>query len=184
MIYLHEKHLSKIWTPGTVFERDFMTRVPVPKGLVLVTEWDLRPVTSIFCHRAIAATLPALLAAWRAAFTEHDWRRQGLHLWSGCYHNRLKRGGSTPSVHAYGLAFDQNAAGNPFRHKVTTFDPLVFDIARQFGFFSGWQAWGHDAMHWQAVVPFRSDSLLWPSSKLLLNHDWPLQAKAFLTNFP
>lgn len=184
MNYLHEKHLSKLWTPGTVFERDFMTRVAVPKGVPLVTEWNGQPVTTIFCHRAIAATLPALLAAWRNAFNEKDWLLQGLDKWAGCYNNRLKRGGSTPSTHAYGLAFDVFSAGNPFRVRSTTFAPLVFEIARQHGFFPGFQAWGHDAMHFQAVVPYRSLPGEWPAPKLLTNHAWPHTAKAFLTVEP
>ncbi len=184
MHYLHEKHLSKIWNPGTAFERDHMTRVAVPKGVKLVTEWNSQIVTSIFCHRAIAATLPALLAAWRSAFSEKEWMRMGLNKWAGCYNNRPKRGGKGPSTHAYGLAFDVFSTGNPFREAVTTFSPAVFDIAEQHGFFSGWRAWGHDAMHFQACVPHRTDRAAWTPTKMLVNHAWPHVAKAFLTVQP
>lgn len=37
-----------------------------------------------------------------------------LKTWDGCFNIRRKRGGSTPSLHSWGLAIDVNAAWNGF----------------------------------------------------------------------
>ena len=37
-----------------------------------------------------------------------------LKTWDGCFNIRRKKGGSTPSLHSWGLAIDVNAAWNGF----------------------------------------------------------------------
>jgi hypothetical protein len=66
---------------------------------------------------------------------------------AGGYNNRLKRGGSTPSMHAFGTAIDINAGKNPFHGKSNDFPPDTEEIAARHGI-----SWGKhfgDPMHFE-----------------------------------
>lgn len=48
-----------------------------------------------------------------------------IKTWDGCFNIRRKKGGSTPSLHSWGLAIDINAAWNGFGKQPTMSAELV-----------------------------------------------------------
>jgi hypothetical protein len=91
-----------------------------------------------FYKRAI----PQLKAAFEAV--EAAGLKDKILFWDGSFVPRLKRGGSTPSNHSFGTAFDVNADWNPFRRKPAAVGSkgdlhAVADAFKKFGF-----TWGGD----------------------------------------
>lgn len=78
--------------------------------------WNKRQtVRSIRCHRLIADPLAAVLAEIHDTFGSDDIREMGLDLYGGCYNPRKKRGGSSWSTHAWGIALDFHPDANQLR---------------------------------------------------------------------
>jgi hypothetical protein len=82
-----------------------------------------------------------------------------LKTYDGCFNIRLMKGGSSYSVHSWGLAVDFNAAENPFGGRVS-FSPEFIKCFADAGFESGslWRT--KDGMHFQ--LPWTQD---WRGSK-------------------
>lgn len=70
------------------------------------------PVT---CHRLIADKLRAVFEEIKAKGLSRE-----IHTFDGCYNNRNKRGGTTKSTHAWGIAVDLNASENPMGQRWQT----------------------------------------------------------------
>ena len=74
--------------------------------------------------------------------------------YGGCYNFRLKRGGTSYSLHAYGAAIDLDADDNSFRDSWPLRADMPLEIMEEFAR-EGWIAagafWGYDAMHFQAT---------------------------------
>jgi hypothetical protein len=85
-------------------EAKFMTLLDVPAEL----EIGFIP-KKVYCNKAMAA--PLLQAIRNLIETGHV---KELKTWDGCFNIRRKKGGSTPSLHSWGLAIDVNAAWNGF----------------------------------------------------------------------
>ena len=103
-------------------------------------------------HRAVADRVVALFAAWeRAGLADR------IVSWHGSVADRRIRGKETVSRHAYGIAFDLNAAANPLgeppapRGAPGSRVELV-PLAVEYGF-TGGGYWSKrpDGMHLEAV---------------------------------
>lgn len=105
------------------------------------------------CHRLLIGRLTAALAEIYVTLGEAEFRRQGWHVYGGCHNYRDKRGGSTLSTHAWGVAIDMNPNENTLKSSKTTFSDVAIDIMERWGFLSGGRAWNRDYMHFQAVIP-------------------------------
>jgi len=105
------------------------------------------------CHRLLIGRLTAALAEIYLALGEAEYRRQGWHVYGGCHNYRPKRGGSTLSTHAWGIAIDVCPNENTLISSKTTFSDLALDIMERWGFLSGGRAWNRDFMHFQAAIP-------------------------------
>jgi len=73
----------------------------------------------------------------------------------GVFNFRLKRGGSTYSLHAYGAAIDLDADDNTFKNAWPINADMPLEIIEEFareGWVSAAAFWGYDAMHFQATV--------------------------------
>lgn len=71
-----------------------------------------------------------------------------LKTWDGCFNIRRKRGGSTPSLHSWGLAIDVNAAWNGFG-KTPTLSSGFVKCFTDAGFDWGGVWSKKDGMHFQ-----------------------------------
>ena len=78
--------------------------------------WDKRSTVRRFsCHEDVAQSAERVYARVAGAYSPEDIRRLGIDLFGGCYNYRKKRGGSTLSTHAYGLAIDTDPERNQLR---------------------------------------------------------------------
>jgi hypothetical protein len=105
------------------------------------------------CHKLLTGRLTAALAEIYVTLGETEYRRQGWHVYGGCHNYREKRGGSTLSTHAWGIAIDLCPNENTLISSKTTFSRLAVDIMEKWGFLSGGRAWNRDWMHFQAAIP-------------------------------
>jgi hypothetical protein len=74
----------------------------------------------------------------------------------GVFNFRLKRGGSTYSLHAWAAAIDLDADDNSFRDSWPMKSDMPLEIMEAFareGWTSAGAFWGYDAMHFQATRP-------------------------------
>lgn len=65
----------------------------------------------IYMHRKFVQVVDV----WFTALTFAD-LIQEIRTYDGCWVVRKKRGGSTLSIHSFGMAIDFNASHNPFKH--------------------------------------------------------------------
>ena len=128
--------------------------VPYPHKL----SWDPSTrVNRIKCHRKVAASIERVLSKVVDAYGRQDISRLGLDLWGGCFNFRLKRGGTTPSMHSWGIAMDYD----PDRNRLSwgfsraTFASPDFDPWWKCWEDEGWVSLGRtqnrDWMHLQAA---------------------------------
>lgn len=74
--------------------------------------------------------------------------------YGGVFNFRLKRGGTTYSLHAFGAAIDLDADDNTFRDSWPMKADMPLEIMEVFarqGWLSAGAFWGYDAMHFQAT---------------------------------
>lgn len=113
--------------------------------------YDGEKVSTIRAHRKVAEPLRAAL--WDIYTTEWNWV---LTRYAGCYCNRLIRGGTIPSMHAYGAAIDfrPEKNGNRAHWPAEAEMPLeVMEIFARHGFLAAGAFWSRDAMHFEATRP-------------------------------
>ena len=117
------------------------------RGMVL---WDVPAYLEIgvipkkiYCNRDLVAPLTkALEALIKTGYVKE------LKTWDGCFNIRIKKSGSTPSLHSWGLAVDVNAAWNGYNREPTLsagFVKCFTDAGFEWG--GNWRV--PDGMHFQ-----------------------------------
>jgi hypothetical protein len=131
---------------GAPADNSQIVSIPAPSWLRLYdTE---QRVKTISCHVEVAESL--LRALNDAGEVAPDFARRFF----GCHVDRNMRGGSLPSLHAYGAAIDLAAStnGNKTSWPVKADMPLeVMECFAREGWLSAGAFWGRDAMHFQAT---------------------------------
>lgn len=121
-------------------------------------DWDLSAtVKTIQINKKCAETAHAALTEARAVYGGPMLAKLGLDRYAGCYVPRAMRGGTAPSMHAYGAAMDFFAAPNGLHAKCP--EALFckkayvewFDIWEKNGWLSLGREIGRDFMHVQAA---------------------------------
>lgn len=131
---------------GPAGSSSMMTRVKAPSWLRLYDSDE--KVSSIWCHKKVAASL---LRALRAAYKHHP---DVVKRYFGCYVNRNMRGGTKPSLHAYGAAIDLSASTNRNRSSWPLQSTMPIEVMEEFakeGWLPAGAFWSRDAMHFQAT---------------------------------
>jgi hypothetical protein len=78
--------------------------------------WDLRTsVSTIKCHERVAVSGQKVFDKIAEAYDQPMIEMLGLNLFGGCFNHRLKRGGTTLSVHSFGAAIDFDPLRNGLR---------------------------------------------------------------------
>lgn len=91
-----------------------LIELPYPLRL----SWDTGElVKTMTCHSLTAIPLKRIFRKTLAHYGMDNIRRLGLDLFGGCYNNRPKVGGSTLSMHAYGIAIDLDPDHNQLKWK-------------------------------------------------------------------
>jgi len=133
-----------------------LVQVPCPWTLSLA--WDLRQTTEhIGCHERVAESLRRVLQRVYDHYGEERLRELRLNRYGGCYNCRRKRGGSSWSTHAWGVAIDWDPDQNKLRwgrDRARLARP-EYEAWWQFWEEEGWVSLGRarnfDWMHVQAV---------------------------------
>lgn len=118
------------------------------------TYYDGKLVRTTRCHEKCAVSLLRVLTAIGKGLGQRRDVMEEIEDYGGCFNNRLKRGGTTPSLHAYGAAIDYDADDNTFRDHWPMQADMPLEIMECFareGWISAGAFWGYDAMHFQAT---------------------------------
>ena len=76
---------------------------------------DSQKVTRFACHIRVAAPLMSIFSAAAAHYGETEFRRLKLDRFGGCYNYRVMRGGTSLSMHAWGIAVDLDPINNQLK---------------------------------------------------------------------
>lgn len=118
--------------------------------------YEGKRVTSTRVHRKCSHSLQRILKAIGDKFPQYPSIVDEAEDFSGVYNFRLKRGGSSYSLHAYGAAIDLDADDNSFKDSWPMQSDMPLEIIEEFakeGWTSAAAFWGYDAMHFQATQP-------------------------------
>lgn len=78
--------------------------------------WNLSSKIDTFsCHEDVADSVERVLNRVASEYSPEEIVRAGLDLFGGCYNFRKKRGGSSLSTHAYGVAIDWDPERNQLK---------------------------------------------------------------------
>lgn len=113
-----------------------------------------KAVTRTRVHRKCADSLIRVLRSIQGLFADAPDIVDEATDYGGVFNFRLKRGGSTYSLHAFGAAIDLDADDNTFRDSWPMRADMPLEIMEAFareGWLSAGAFWGYDAMHFQAT---------------------------------
>ncbi|MBF0543927.1 MAG: SH3 domain-containing protein [Candidatus Riflebacteria bacterium] len=101
---------------------------------------------SVTCNAKIANQLKAVFEDIKAQGLSND-----IHSFDGCYCNRAKTGGSSKSVHSWGIAVDINASENPYgQSRQTAGQQRLAAVFAKHGF----HQLSNDPMHFQYATGY------------------------------
>lgn len=132
-------------------------KVKVP--FVMKIAWNKRQrITRFSCHEKVAVSAEQCYNRIASAYSTEDITRLGFDLFGGCYSFRKKRGGSTLSTHAWGIAIDMDPERNQLkwgrdRALLATAECAEYwRIWEDAGWLSLGRARNYDWMHVQAAM--------------------------------
>jgi len=147
-----ERHSEQFY--GHVGENQTRIQLPYPHRLA----WDLRKtVHSFFCHEKVHDSLHRVLTRVLDQYGIDEIKRLRLDLWGGCLNVRKKRGGSSYSMHSWGIALDYDPGHNHLRWGADRASFAKPEYDKWWGYWEdeGWVSLGraknYDWMHVQAV---------------------------------
>lgn len=134
--------------------------VSIPLPYALKPSWSPdTELTSITCHRLIAAPLLRIFQRTLEHYGLERIRELRLDIYGGCFNNRAIRGGSRPSLHAWGIAVDLDPERNTLYMSApkAEFSGREYDafwsIVEKEGAFSLGRERNYDWMHFQFAKP-------------------------------
>ncbi|WP_185274729.1 M15 family metallopeptidase [Chryseobacterium indologenes] len=146
------------------FKKQFGTPNETGKGYLVSIElpypmriaWDTKTsVNKISCHKDIAEPLKAVFKELLTVYGYPKIKELGIDLFGGCFNYRQMRGGSSYSVHAWGLAIDLDPVRNQLKEtsKTARFArpeyKAMIEIFYKHGFVSLGREKNYDWMHFQ-----------------------------------
>lgn len=148
----NEAKLNRFYgQPGT---NQITITVPYPHFL----SWDRSAkLTRIGCHKKVGPSIQRVLEKVRAHYGPAGIRDLRLDVFGGCFNKRRKRGGSSWSMHAWGIALDYDPDNNQLKwgRDRATFARPAYDKWWQCWEEEGWASLGRlrnfDWMHVQAA---------------------------------
>lgn len=106
------------------------------------------------CHKKVKASLLRILIEIGQKYGQDRGIIEEAEDYGGIYNYRVKRGGTSLSTHAWGIAIDLDADDNTFRNSWPMQADMPLEIMECFareGWLSAGAFWGYDAMHFQAT---------------------------------
>ena len=137
--------------PGT---NQVMCILPYP----MLLAWDKKTSINRFsCHTKIKKNLENIFTETLKAYTLEGIKELRLNLFGGCLNIRPMRGGTSPSIHSYGLAVDIDPEHNQLKWNRTkaslalpAYDKFWSIVQRNGGYSLGREK-DYDWMHFQFV---------------------------------
>ena len=112
-------------------------------------------IKSILCNEKIADSLMRILTAIWEYCDKDDTKVKsfGLHVFDGCFNNRMSASGNSRSRHAWAAAIDLDADRNAWKvpRPPARMPQFAVEIFKAESWKSGGEMWGHDWMHFQAT---------------------------------
>jgi len=125
-------------------------------GFPYPTFYDGKMVLRSRCHYLVKDSLLRVLTSIGDRFEGNRGVLEEAEDYGGIYNFRSKRGGSSLSLHSWGIAIDLDADDNGFRDSWPVKADMPLSIMEEFareGWTSAGAFWGYDAMHFQATRP-------------------------------
>lgn len=144
---------TKFGTPNQT-GKGYLITIDLPYAMRIA--WDVETtVKKMSCHKDIAEPLKAVFNELLAVYGYPKIKELGIDLFGGCFNYRQMRGGSSYSVHAWGLAIDLDPARNQLNETDRTARfarpeyKAMIDIFYKHGFVSLGREKNYDWMHFQ-----------------------------------
>lgn len=135
---------------GDPGDEDSLVMIRLPYEM----RYDGKVVTRMRVHKRCADSLLRVLTRIRDRMEAVPDIVPEATDFGGCFNYRLKRGGSSWSLHAWGAAIDLDPSDNAFRASWPIQADMPLEIIEAFaieGWISAAAFWGYDAMHFQAT---------------------------------
>lgn len=132
----------------------YLVTIKLPYPMFLNWETATK-VTKIQCHKLVADKLVAIFTEILAVYGIERIKELQLDDYGGCFNYRVKRGGTSPSVHSWGCAIDIDPDRNLLREtsKTARFARPEYkqfiDIFYKHGFENLGREKNYDWMHFQ-----------------------------------
>jgi len=134
--------------------KGYLVTIPLPFPMRLA--WEISTeVNKISCHKDIATRLSSVLKDILAHYGKDKIKELGIDLFGGCFNYRKMRGGTSWSMHSWGIAIDLDPARNTLKETSKTarfarpeYKPMI-DIFYKHGFESLGREKNYDWMHFQ-----------------------------------
>ena len=113
-----------------------------------------KAIKSLRCNKRVADSLLRVLTSLKGLIASDPSTKDEAEDYGGCFNFRVKRGGTSFSVHAYGAAIDLDADDNSFRDSWPMKADMPLEIMECFareGWISAGAFWGYDSMHFEAT---------------------------------
>ena len=117
------------------------------------TFYEGKTVKTFRCHKKVAESLKRILTNIGNKYGKRRDIMEEAEDYGGVYNFRLKRGGSTYSLHAWGAAIDLDADDNTFKDHWPMQSDMPLEIMEEFakeGWLSAGAFWNYDSMHFQS----------------------------------
>ena len=132
----------------------YLTVIQLPYPMRLAWDLDVK-VTRMSCHKDVADKFLAVFNDLLCHYGYDEIVRLGIDLFGGCFNYRRMRGGSSWSLHSWGIAIDLDPARNKLKESKRTarfarpeYKPMI-DIFYKHGFISLGVEKNYDWMHFE-----------------------------------
>ena len=145
--------LAKYGIPNATGD-GYLVSLDLPYPMVL--SWDLnKKVTRMVCHKLVKEKFEGVFKELLEVYGLAKIQELGIDRFGGCFSFRQKRGGSSYSMHSWGIAIDLDPVRNQLKETSKTarfarleYKPMI-DIFYKHGFVSLGVEKNYDWMHFE-----------------------------------